>query len=150
METSTAKFSVEEPIETSQKKTSYSEAEREEFRSLLNQKLDHELSNLKRIKDSLASFGDSDLSDDKKNNFDFSGEGSSKDLLRREKEKSESFILNLQNAIQRTFSPRFGICRLTGVLIPKERLIAVPHATTTASAKEAESVVAKNGRRPVR
>ena len=46
------------------------------------------------------------------------------------------FIQNLQAALVRIENKTYGICRVTGKLIPKERLRAVPHATLSIEAKE--------------
>ena len=50
--------------------------------------------------------------------------------------RQEKFIQHLQNALVRIENKTYGICRVTGKLIPKERLRAVPHATLTVEAKE--------------
>ncbi len=46
------------------------------------------------------------------------------------------FIQHLQAALVRIENKTYGICRETGKLIPKERLMAVPHATLSVEAKE--------------
>ncbi len=46
------------------------------------------------------------------------------------------FIQGLQNALLRIENKTYGICRVTGKLIPKERLLAVPHATLSIEAKQ--------------
>ena len=48
----------------------------------------------------------------------------------------EKFIKGLQGALVRIENKTYGICRVTGKLIPKERLRAVPHATLSVEAKE--------------
>jgi RNA polymerase-binding transcription factor DksA len=45
------------------------------------------------------------------------------------------FIQNLQNALIRIENKTYGICRVTGKLIPKGRLLSVPHATLSIDAK---------------
>ncbi|MBQ8307884.1 MAG: TraR/DksA C4-type zinc finger protein, partial [Alistipes sp.] len=47
------------------------------------------------------------------------------------------FIRNLEMALIRIENKTYGICKTTGKLIPKERLMRVPHATETIEAKEA-------------
>ena len=49
--------------------------------------------------------------------------------------RQEKFILNLENALLRIKNKTYGICRVTGKLIPKERLRLVPHATLSIEAK---------------
>jgi RNA polymerase-binding transcription factor DksA len=49
--------------------------------------------------------------------------------------RQEKFIRNLQNALLRIKNKTYGICRVSGKLIPKERLRLVPHATMSIEAK---------------
>jgi RNA polymerase-binding transcription factor DksA len=49
--------------------------------------------------------------------------------------RQESFIENLKNALKRIENKTYGICRVTGKLIQKERLRLVPHATLSIEAK---------------
>jgi DnaK suppressor protein len=49
--------------------------------------------------------------------------------------RQEKFIQNLQNALIRVENKTYGICRVTGKLISKERLKSVPHATLAIEAK---------------
>ena len=47
------------------------------------------------------------------------------------------FIRNLEMALVRIENKTYGVCKTTGKLIPKERLLRVPHATECIEAKEA-------------
>jgi RNA polymerase-binding transcription factor DksA len=49
--------------------------------------------------------------------------------------RQKKFIDNLENALIRIENKTYGICRVTGKLIQKERLMAVPHATLSMEAK---------------
>ena len=49
--------------------------------------------------------------------------------------RQEKFLRDLRNALIRIENTTYGICRVTGKLIPKERLMAVPHATLSIEAK---------------
>lgn len=49
--------------------------------------------------------------------------------------RQEKFISNLQNALLRIKNKTYGVCRVTGKLIQKERLKLVPHATLSIDAK---------------
>jgi len=53
--------------------------------------------------------------------------------------RQEKFIQNLQNALIRIENKTYGVCRITGKLIPKERLKLVPHATMSVDAKNAQN-----------
>jgi len=52
--------------------------------------------------------------------------------------RQEKFITHLENALTRIANKTYGVCRETGKLIPKERLRAVPHATLSIEAKNAQ------------
>ena len=62
-------------------------------------------------------------------------------LLKEENQKlaarQQKFIRDLRAALVRIENRTYGICQVTGKLIPKERLMIVPHATMTVEAKEA-------------
>jgi len=49
--------------------------------------------------------------------------------------RQQKYIMNLENALVRIKNGTYGICTVTGKLIPKERLIAVPHTTQSIEAK---------------
>ncbi|MEE2931575.1 MAG: TraR/DksA C4-type zinc finger protein [Bacteroidota bacterium] len=53
-------------------------------------------------------------------------------------ERQEKFIRSLQNALVRIENKTYGICRVTGNLISKDRLMLVPHATLSIEAKKAQ------------
>jgi RNA polymerase-binding transcription factor DksA len=53
--------------------------------------------------------------------------------------RQEKYIVNLKNALVRIENKAYGICRVTGKLIPKERLRSVPHATLGIDAKLSQS-----------
>jgi RNA polymerase-binding transcription factor DksA len=52
--------------------------------------------------------------------------------------RQEKFIQNLKNALIRIENKTYGICRETGQLIQKQRLMLVPHATLSIEAKRAQ------------
>jgi RNA polymerase-binding transcription factor DksA len=53
--------------------------------------------------------------------------------------RQEKFIENLKNALMRIENKTYGICRVTGKLIQKERLKLVPHATLSIEAKNMQN-----------
>ncbi len=53
-------------------------------------------------------------------------------------ERQAKFILHLNNALLRIKNKTYGVCRVTGKLIAKERLKLVPHATLSIEAKKAQ------------
>lgn len=120
-------------------KERYSDAELEEFRQLINEKLTEARTDLEGLRNSL-SHKDDHGTDDTSPSFKMMEDGS--DTLSREEVsqlavRQEKFITHLENALTRISNKTYGICRVTGKLIPKERLKAVPHATLSIEAKEA-------------
>ena len=53
--------------------------------------------------------------------------------------RQEKFLKHLENALIRISNKSYGVCRVTGKLIQKERLMAVPHATLSIEAKNAQA-----------
>lgn len=122
-------------------KTRYSDKELEEFKELILKKLKEAQEDLDLLKGSL-SHNDDHGTDDTGRTFNMMEDGS--DTLSREEvaqlaSRQEKFISNLQNALIRIENKTYGICRVTGKLIKKERLKLVPHATLSIEAKNAQS-----------
>ncbi|NDB34238.1 MAG: TraR/DksA family transcriptional regulator [Flavobacteriia bacterium] len=122
-------------------KTRYSEAELKEFEELINKKLDDARVDYNLLKNSL-SLSDNHGTDDTGRTFNMMEDGS--DTLSREEvaqlaARQEKFIHNLQAALIRIQNKTYGVCRVTGKLIPKERLRLVPHATMSIDAKNSQN-----------
>ncbi len=118
-------------------KTRYSDAELEEFRALILEKLEvaqREYENLRELMSNASGNGVNDTSPTYKN-FDEGAQTLSKESLSAQAQRQLKFINHLKNAVIRIENKTYGICRVTGKLIPKERLRAVPHATTTVEGK---------------
>lgn len=119
-------------------KVRYSDKELAEFKQLIDQKLQEALRDLKGLKDSL-SHKDDHGTDDTSPSFKIMEDGSttlSREEIAQLAARQEKFVQHLENALVRIQNKSYGICRVTGNLIPKERLRAVPHATLTIEAKE--------------
>src|SRR5210317_1560104 len=119
-------------------KLRYSDKELTEFKKIIDEKLVESHADLKALKSSL-SHSDDHGTDDTSPSFKIMEDGSS--TLSREEiaqlaARQEKFVQHLENALVRIQNKTYGICRVTGKLIPKERLKAVPHATLTIEAKE--------------
>lgn len=115
----------------------YSDAELEEFKSLIESKLKIAEEELQEVKHRLATHGR--LSDDTLPTYKALEEGSlgqTKDELNTLALRQQKFIQGLQAALIRIENKTYGVCRATGNLIPKERLRAVPHATLSIEAKQ--------------
>lgn len=119
----------------------YSAVELKEFESLINKKLEDARVDYNLLKNSL-SHSDNHGTDDTGRTFNMMEDGS--DTLSREEvaqlaARQEKFIQSLQAALIRIQNKTYGVCRISGKLIPKERLRLVPHATTTIDAKNAQN-----------
>lgn len=118
-------------------KTRYSDEELEEFRAIINEKLEaaqREYENLRELMSNASGNGVNDTSPTYKN-FDEGAQTLSKESLSAQAQRQIKFINHLKNALIRIENKTYGICRVTGKLIPKERLRVVPHATTTVEGK---------------
>jgi len=120
-------------------KEKYTDKELGEFKELILAKLDEAKNDLRGLRASL-SHQDDHGTNDTSPTFKMMEDGS--ETLSREEvaqlaARQEKFIQHLENALLRIQNKTYGICRVTGKLIPKERLRAVPHATLTIEAKEA-------------
>lgn len=118
-------------------KVRFSDAELEEFRVLIQAKIDKALSDLELIKSAYMNDGNNGT-DDTSPTFKAFEEGSetmSKEANSALAIRQEKFIRDLKNALIRIQNKTYGICRVTGKLINKERLKLVPHATLSIEAK---------------
>jgi len=100
-------------------KNRYDENELAEFNELILEKLNDAEKDLIHLEKELDS-----LSDNLKNDDEISEEE-----IKNLKQRQEKYIINLKNALIRIENKTYGICRVTGQLISKERLRNVPHAT---------------------
>ena len=118
-------------------KTRYSDEELEEFRSIINEKL----ALAKRDYDQMMAVitnQDSNDVDDTSPTYKALEEGSatqSKEEIITMTARQQKFIQGLKAALVRIENKTYGVDRLTGKLIPKERLKAVPHATLSVESK---------------
>ncbi len=122
-------------------KTRYSDKELEEFKAIIHSKLDEAKTDLDLLNDTM-SLKDNNGTDDTSPTFKLIEDGS--DVLSREEtaqlaSRQEKFIKSLNDALIRIENRTYGICRVTGKLISKERLRIVPHATLSIEAKRQQS-----------
>ncbi|MAZ27788.1 MAG: molecular chaperone DnaK [Cytophagaceae bacterium] len=118
-------------------KERYSDAELEEFRVIIQAKIDKAQQDLDLIKSAYMNDGNNGT-DDTSPTFKAFEEGSetmSKEANSALAIRQEKFIRDLKNALVRIQNKTYGICRVTGKLINKERLKLVPHATLSIEAK---------------
>ena len=120
-------------------KTRYSDAELEEFRAIIMEKLELAQRDYDLLKASLTG-ADGNDTDDTSPTYKVLEEGSatqSKEELMQQAARLQKFIQGLEGALIRIENKTYGIDRITGELIPKERLRAVPHATLSVASKNA-------------
>ena len=119
-------------------KTRYTDAELEEFREIIMEKLDKAQKDYDLLRNGLANLDGNDVMDTSPT-FKVMEEGAStlsKEEAGQLAQRQMKFIQHLQAALVRIENKTYGICRETGKLIPKERLRAVPYATLSIEAKD--------------
>lgn len=124
-------------INDNDKRTRYSDKELAEFKKLILEKLKEAQTDYDLLKQTLSN-EDNHGTDDTSPSFKLLEDGS--DVMSKEETaqlaiRQEKYIINLKNALIRIENKAYGICRVTGKLIPKERLRSVPHATLGIEAK---------------
>ena len=115
----------------------YSDSDLAEFKELIQKKIDYAMEDLDLIKSSFKNDSNNGT-DDTSPTFKAFEEGSetmSKEANVALAIRQEKFIRDLKNALIRIANKTYGICRVTGKLIAKERLKLVPHATLSIEAK---------------
>ena len=121
----------------STEKTRYSEADLQEFRGLLLDKLRSAKEELNSLATSLSS-PNANGTDDTAGTYKTLEDGSAtleKEQINQLAARQKKFIEQLEAALVRIENKTYGVCRETGKLIPKERLRAVPHTTLSMEAK---------------
>jgi DnaK suppressor protein len=117
--------------------TRYSDEELKEFRDIVVTRLEEARMDYNLLRESLSRRGDQGTDDTspvfkqaEEANDIFAKEETAQLAIRRQK-----YIEQLQNALVRIENKTYGICRVTGKLIAKERLRTVPHTTLSMDAK---------------
>ncbi|SIT98541.1 transcriptional regulator, TraR/DksA family [Epilithonimonas bovis DSM 19482] len=118
-------------------KLRYTDAELQEFKKLIQDKISKAENDLGLIKESFIN-NQNNGTDDTSPTFKAFEEGA--ETLSKEQNailasRQEKFVRDLKHALIRIENKTYGVCRVTGKLIPKERLQAVPHATLSIEAK---------------
>ena len=121
------------------KKTRYSDAELEEFKAIIHEKLKLARHDYEAMMRQIMNADGNDV-DDTSPTYKALEEGSlsqSKEELMNMAYRQQKFIKGLEAALMRIENKTYGIDRMTGELIPKERLRVVPHATLSVASKNA-------------
>ena len=122
-------------MDNKQEKVRYSDAELQEFKELILAKIQQAQENYEQLKDTI-------MVDESNPTFKMMEEGAStlqKEISSQQAQRQLEFIRKLQGALVRIENKTYGVCRITGKLIPKERLLAVPHTTLSLEGKEIEA-----------
>ncbi|MEL0262067.1 MAG: TraR/DksA C4-type zinc finger protein [Flavobacteriaceae bacterium] len=120
-----------------EKQVRYTDKELEEFRVLIDEKIAKAKADLELLRSAYMNDGNNGT-DDTAPTFKAFEEGSetmSKEANTQLALRQEKFIRDLKNALIRIENKTYGICRVTGKLINKQRLFLVPHATLSIEAK---------------
>jgi DnaK suppressor protein len=118
-------------------KERYSDEELQEFKEIILQKLHETRENYEQLK-KYFTHEDDHGTDDTSPTFKMIEDGSevmTKEEIEQQLARLEKYMIDLQNALLRIENKTYGICTVTGKLIPKERLRSVPHATKSIEAK---------------
>ena len=126
------------PSHAKDDRTRYSDEELKEFEKLILEKLEKAKSEYKILKDTLSRDNDAGTDATSGGNtkvLEDGAETAENENLSQLAARQQKFITNLENALVRIKNSTYGICSVTGKLISKERLIAVPHTTQSIEAK---------------
>lgn len=124
-------------VKEGEQKTRYSDAELQEFKELILEKLSNAKHELQLLTATLSN-PNNNGTDDTAGTYKTLEDGSAtleKEQVNQLAVRQRKFISNLEAALVRIENKTYGVCRETGKLIPKERLRAVPHTTLSMEAK---------------
>lgn len=127
-------------------KTCYSDEELAEFKVIIIEMLEKARKEYEILREIIMHNGTNDIEDTTPSFKTVEDDGAmqlSKEEASQLAQRQYKFIRNLEAALIRIENKTYGICRVTGKLIPKERLKLVPHATLTVEAKEMLSKAGK-------
>ena len=127
-------------------KTRYTDEELAEFKLIIKDKLEKARKEYDTLRKVIMHNGSNDIEDTTPSFKTVEDDGAyqlSKEEASQLAQRQYKFIQNLEAALVRIENKTYGVCRVTGKLIPKARLRLVPHATLTVEAKE---MLAKKGR----
>jgi DnaK suppressor protein len=118
-------------------KERFSDAELEEFRVIIQGKIEKAEEDLRILREQFTNNMDNGTEDTSPifKSFEEGSETMSKEANAQLAARQEKFLRDLRAAIVRIENKTYGICRVTGNLIEKDRLKLVPHATMSMEAK---------------
>tara|TARA_B100000963_G_scaffold240466_1_gene210340 strand:- start:1823 stop:2206 length:384 start_codon:yes stop_codon:yes gene_type:complete len=118
-------------------KARYSDEELENFKNLIEEKINKAQTDLELLRSAYMNDGNNGTEDTSPTfkAFEEGSETMSKEANTQLAIRQEKFIRDLKNAMIRIENKTYGVCRITGKLINKQRLLLVPHATLSIEAK---------------
>jgi DnaK suppressor protein len=125
----------------------YSDEDLEEFEIMINQKLEEARKQLVDLKNQLKELNNSG-DENRAGTFDDGASNWQREHLSKLASRQQKFVRNLEYALVRIKNKTYGVCSITGVLISKERLTLVPHATKTVEGKHTSQGEAKKKDKP--
>lgn len=128
-------------------KVRYSDADLAEFKTIIEDMLAKAKAEYATLRGVARHGGNNDIEDTSPSFKTVEDDGAaqlSKEEASQLAQRQYKFIQNLEAALVRIENKTYGVCRVTGKLIPKERLRLVPHATLTVEAKEMLSKTGRN------
>ncbi len=133
------KVVVPKPMKSNDKRGRYSDEELRMFRNLIVKKLEESRHEFKYYQEQIANSNESsDTSDTKIMTMEDGSASNEREYISQMMSRKIQHINNLEKALMRIVNKTYGICRITGKLISKERLLIVPHATTSMEGKMLE------------
>ncbi|MBR1626612.1 MAG: TraR/DksA family transcriptional regulator [Bacteroidales bacterium] len=122
-----------------EERTRYSDEELQEFKEIILDKIAKAKENVEMLEGAAFNRDSNDITDTSAVSHtlddDFTSDAENKEENVRQALRQRRFIKDLEAALVRIENKTYGICRVTGKLIPKERLRLVPHATLSVEAK---------------
>jgi len=116
-------------------KVRYSDSDLQEFKTLIEAKIAKAQEELEFTRNQITELSDTGFNQQNGDMYDDSGAHADLEFMTRMAARQVKFIEDLQKALLRIQNKTYGICTVTGTLIPKERLRVVPHATKSVDGK---------------
>ena len=113
----------------------YSDTELQEFKALIEEKLVKSHAEVHYLRQQMTEINENSVNQQSGDWTDESSSHMEMEMLINTLGRQQHFMRNLENALLRIQNKTYGVCTLTGDLIPKDRLRQVPHATKSIEAK---------------
>lgn len=118
-------------------KKRYSDAELQEFKELIDKKLEISRGDLAHLQEQLLEINE-EADAIKAGNFDEGSQNYEREHIAKMIQRAQEFVRNLEFALIRIKNKTYGVCTITGDLIDKKRLMMVPHTTKSIEGKDIE------------